>query len=93
MNFQALPKISAENGKVTPPPDWCPLAPHPSFAKESSPAGVKVPRELMADKLARINAKSLSPGASALMTEIFEQPAGVALDRKVSDETRNGDTK
>lgn len=32
LNWQKLPKISADNGIATAPPDWCPLPPHPSFA-------------------------------------------------------------
>lgn len=36
MNFQALPKLQAENGIVTSIPDWCPLPPHPSFAAQAA---------------------------------------------------------
>jgi hypothetical protein len=32
MNHQELPPQAVENGIATPPPVWCPLPPHPSFA-------------------------------------------------------------
>jgi len=32
-NYQALPHLKIANGIATPPPDWCPLPPHPSFAQ------------------------------------------------------------
>ena len=39
MNFQALPKLQAENGIVTSVPGWCPLPPHPSFAAQAKEGG------------------------------------------------------